>query len=131
MKGLDLRRKAELLRVLAHPTRLAILEELAAGAKCVTDIQDLLDVPQPNVSQHLAALRRDRIVDFLEDGTLSCYYVTRPKLVKGLLRFLSGEYQVVTCSAVSVRREGQHREQTSRRKRRGIYAAQRSNHAIE
>ena len=112
MKDLDLRRKAELLRVLAHPTRLAILEELAAGAKCVTDIQDLLDVPQSNVSQHLAALRRERVVDFHEDGNLRCYYVTRPKLAKGLLRFVCGEYPEVSRSAESVRREGRRREKT-------------------
>lgn len=110
MKNLDLRRKAESLRLLAHPTRLAILDALVGGAKCVTDIQDLLDVPQPNVSQHLAALRRERIVDFHEDGNLRCYYVTRPKLVKAVLRLLSGDYPVVTRSAQSVHREGKRRD---------------------
>ncbi len=39
----DLREKAALLRVLGHPVRLAILLELAAGPKCVTDIQELCD----------------------------------------------------------------------------------------
>ncbi len=110
MNNLDLRRKAELLRILAHPTRLAILDELAPGAKCVTDIRDLLGVSQPNVSQHLTALRRERIVDFHEDGKLRCYYITRPKLAKALSRLLSGEYPVVTRSAQAIRREGQRRE---------------------
>ncbi len=109
MQDLDLRQKAELLRVLAHPTRLAILEELATGAKCVTDIQDLLDIPQSNVSRHLSALRREHIVDFREDGNMRCYYVMRPKLVKGLLRFISGDYPAVPRSADSVRREGKRR----------------------
>ncbi len=98
------------MRILAHPTRLAILEELAPGAKCVTDIRDLLGVSQPNVSQHLTALRRERIVDFHEDGKLRCYYITRPKLAKALLRLLSGEYPVVTRSAQAIRREGKRRE---------------------
>ncbi|MCF6284987.1 MAG: metalloregulator ArsR/SmtB family transcription factor [Candidatus Hydrogenedentes bacterium] len=113
MKNLNLRRKAELLRLLAHPTRLAILEELALGAKCVRDIQELLEVPQSNVSQHLAALRHEKVVDFHEDGNLRCYYVTRPKLVKGLSRFLSGEYPVVPRSAKAVHREGSRREKKS------------------
>ena len=110
MKNLDLGGKAELLRLLGHPTRLAIMEELSTGAKCVTDIQDLLQVAQANVSQHLQALRRERIVDFHEDGNLRCYYITRPKLVKALIRFLSGDYPVVTRPAEAVRREGRRRE---------------------
>jgi ArsR family transcriptional regulator, arsenate/arsenite/antimonite-responsive transcriptional repressor len=110
MHDLDLRRKADLLRILAHPTRLAILEELAPKAKCVTDIRDLLGVSQPNVSQHLTALRRERIVDYHEDGKLRCYYITRPKLVKALLRLLSGDYPIVTRPARTIRREGKRRE---------------------
>lgn len=110
MKKLALREKADLLRVLGHPTRLAILERLSQGAKCVSDIQDLLEVAQANVSQHLIALRRERIVDYHEDGNLRCYYITRPRLVKALLRFLDGEYPVVVRSETSVRREGRRRE---------------------
>ena len=110
MKNLSLREKADLLRILGHPTRLAILQELGQGAKCVSDIQDLLEVAQANVSQHLLALRRERIVDFHEDGNLRCYYITRPRLVKALLRFLDGEYPVAVRSPESVRREGRRRE---------------------
>lgn len=112
VKNLNLREKAECLRLLGHPTRLVILAELTKGAKCVTRIRDLLEVPQSNVSQHLQALRRERIIDFHEDGKLRCYYITRPKLVKQLLKFLSGEYPVVTRSAKTIRREGTQREGT-------------------
>lgn len=113
MKNLDLRSKAEQFRILAHPTRLAIMEELSQGAKCVTDIQDLLDIPQANVSQHLMALRREKVIDFHEDGKLRCYYITRPKLVKKLLEFLSGEYSIVVRTPESVRQEGKRREKIS------------------
>ena len=110
MKHLNLREKAEHLRLLAHPTRLAILQELSREAKCVMDIQDLLDAPQANVSQHLTALRHAQIVDYHEDGKLRCYYVTRPKLVKKLLEFLSGEYSVVKRSVETIRREGKRQQ---------------------
>jgi ArsR family transcriptional regulator, arsenate/arsenite/antimonite-responsive transcriptional repressor len=110
MKNCSLRDKASLLRLLGHPTRLAILQELSDGVKCVTDIQDLLDVPQSNVSQHLTALRREKIVDFHEDGKLRCYFIVRPKLVKSLLRFLDGEYPMVVLSSCAVRRQGRKRE---------------------
>ncbi|NOY79832.1 MAG: helix-turn-helix transcriptional regulator [Kiritimatiellaeota bacterium] len=110
MRNLDLRGKADMLRLLGHPTRLAILAELSGGVKCVSDIQDLLDVPQSNVSQHLSALRRERIVDYHEDGKLRCYYITRPALVSALQEFLSGEYPEIRRSAESVRAEGRLRE---------------------
>lgn len=111
MRDLDIREKAELLRHLAHPTRLLILEELSGGVKCVTDIRDLLDIPQPNVSQHLAVLRQNRIVDYYEDGPLRCYYLLRPALVEALLAFISGEYPVVRREREDVRMEGRLREQ--------------------
>lgn len=79
---------AEFLKACGHPTRLLILNELLAGVKCVTDIEDLLSVRQANVSQHLSVLRHAKLVDFARDGALRCYYLTRPKLVRDLLRLL-------------------------------------------
>lgn len=92
MEKLNIREKAELLRHLGHPTRLSILEKLLKGGKCVTDIRDLLEVSQPNISQHLSVLRQQRIVDYSEDGKLRCYYLKRPALVHALFKFISGEY---------------------------------------
>ena len=109
MKNLDLREKAELLRQVAHPTRLLILEELAKGAKCVTDIQDLLEIPQSNVSQHLQVLRQARLVDFYEDGQLRCYYLLRPSFERALHQFLSGAYPVEKRDRDSIRQEGSRR----------------------
>ena len=107
MNQLDMRDKAEILKLLGHPTRLLILEELAKGAKCVTDIQDLLDIEQSNLSQHLSVLRRLKIIDFYEDGTLRCYYITRPRMADSLFMFISGNYPVVRRSCEEVRKEGE------------------------
>jgi hypothetical protein len=41
------RKYARLLRVVAYPTRLLILDELAHGMKCVSEIRELLDVRSP------------------------------------------------------------------------------------
>ena len=79
---------AELLKACGHPTRLMILNELLSGVKCVTDIEDLLSCRQANVSQHLTVLRHAKLVDFAQDGTLRCYYLCRPRLVRDLLRLL-------------------------------------------
>jgi ArsR family transcriptional regulator, arsenate/arsenite/antimonite-responsive transcriptional repressor len=81
----DAQASAELLKAFAHATRLAILSELAAGPKCVTDMEELLPARQANISQHLAVLRHARLVDFAQDGALRCYYLCRPELVRDML----------------------------------------------
>lgn len=81
----DAQTAAELLKAFSHPTRLAILRELASGPRCVTDMEELLPARQANISQHLAVLRHSRLVDFAQDGTLRCYYLCRPQLVKDML----------------------------------------------
>ena len=87
----DFRREAALLRVVAHHTRLAILDALSSGPKCVSDVRDLLDIPQPNLSQHLAVLRRAGIVDCYEKGKHHCYYIVRPSMAQALMLFLATE----------------------------------------
>jgi len=79
---------AERLKAFGHPTRLLILAELLKGTKCVNDMSELLDRPQPNVSQHLMALRESGLVGFDRKGLSRCYYLTRPGLVRGLFDLL-------------------------------------------
>ena len=98
------REAAEQLRLLGHPVRLALLEELSKAPKCVTDIQDLLEVRQANISQHLAVLRQAKLVDYHEDGNLRCYYILRPGLVRDLMRFLRNDYPSKPKTAAQVRR---------------------------
>ena len=52
----------ELLLTVAEPTRLRILNCLAAAPLFVSDLQDVLDLPQPTVSRHLQVLRRAELV---------------------------------------------------------------------
>jgi len=79
------RRWADLLKVLAHPTRLALADVLVEGTCCVSDACDLLHVPQPNLSQHLSILRKAGIVDFQEDGKRRCYFLCDPESIKKLI----------------------------------------------
>jgi ArsR family transcriptional regulator len=108
--NLRLRGKAELLRALAHPTRLAIVQKLAKGPKCVTDIQELLDVAQANISQHLTVLRSHRIVDYHEYGKLRCYYLARPALAELVQDYLCSDFPIVERSQDDVRRAGRRRK---------------------
>jgi DNA-binding transcriptional ArsR family regulator len=47
----------ELLKALAAPVRLAVVEELTAGPRCVHELVERLGVSQPLASQHLRVLR--------------------------------------------------------------------------
>jgi ArsR family transcriptional regulator, arsenate/arsenite/antimonite-responsive transcriptional repressor len=51
-----------LLMTVAEPTRLRILNCLAAAPLFVSDLQAVLDLPQPTVSRHLQVLRRAEVV---------------------------------------------------------------------
>jgi ArsR family transcriptional regulator len=53
---------SELLILLAEPTRLRILNCLAAAPLFVSDLVSVLDLPQPTVSRHLTVLKKARVV---------------------------------------------------------------------
>ena len=85
-------KRIELLRILAHPVRIRILEELTEGVKCVSDFEESLDISQPNVSQHLKLLKSHEAVDFFVDGRLKCYFLKEP-FIPDLLELLKKQYE--------------------------------------
>ena len=60
--GEQARAAAEVLRLLADPTRLRLLAVLAAADRDVTELTQLTGVPRPAVSQHLSRLRLGGLV---------------------------------------------------------------------
>lgn len=83
--------RIELLKVISHPIRIRILEELGHGVKCVSDIEEFLGVRQPNISQHLSLLRHYGVVDYYMDGRLRCYFLKDP-MIPEVLDILKKEY---------------------------------------
>ena len=72
--------RADLLfRAFADPTRLRILHLLTSGELCVCDLVDVLRVPQPKVSRHLAYLRKAGLVSARRDGFWSHYQLAPTK----------------------------------------------------
>lgn len=61
------------LKALANENRLLLLCLLAGGEKSVTELESLLDLRQPTVSQQLARLRADNLVSHRRDGK-TIYY---------------------------------------------------------
>lgn len=57
-----------MFRACSDATRLRILNLLLGGELCVCDIVNILDVPQPTASRHLAYLRKAGLVQSRKDG---------------------------------------------------------------
>lgn len=87
----SLGKKAELLKIIAHPVRLRILEELTKGVKCVSDFEDFLEISQSNVSQHLSLLRTHSVIDYYIDGRLRCYFLRDP-VIPDILEVLRKDF---------------------------------------
>jgi len=79
---------SEKLKSLAHPVRLRIVEGLLRDECNVKKIQAGLGLPQSTVSQHLAILRKDKILRAERKGTQKCYKVVDLKVVE-LIRLIS------------------------------------------
>src|SRR4030067_3567096 len=60
--------KAEILKVLAQPTRLKILELLRNGEKCICEIVPAINGEQSNISRHISLMQRSNLVTTRKDG---------------------------------------------------------------
>lgn len=69
------RMASELLKALSHETRLLILCILSEGEKSVSELEEILDMPQAAVSQQLARLRFDKLVNTRREGRMIYYSV--------------------------------------------------------
>ncbi len=102
-----LRQQSEILKTIAHPVRLQILEELTKGVKCVSDFEDFLEISQPNVSQHLSLLRRYGIIDYYNDGRLRCYFL-KNAMIPDIIKVIRKEYKeslpAPACCPITKRR---------------------------
>jgi ArsR family transcriptional regulator len=75
-------RAAAVLKTVAHPLRLRIVELLESGEKSVTELKDLLGVTQPLTSQHLSQMRMRGVLGSRREGTLVYYSIANPDVVK-------------------------------------------------
>jgi len=82
---------AVMLKALAHPVRLQIVEILSrlGGQVCVCDIESQFDLSQPTISHHLKVLRQAGLIDAQQRGVW-VYYTTRPAALAQLQTVLGG-----------------------------------------
>ena len=69
-----------IFRAFADPTRLRLLHLLRAGELCVCDLVNVLDLPQPAISQHLAYLRKAGLVTARRQGLWAYYQLASPQI---------------------------------------------------
>ena len=70
--------KARLMKALAHPTRLFIVDELAKGERCVSDLQGLVGADISTVSKHLALLKTAGVISDDKRGLQVFYRLQTP-----------------------------------------------------
>ena len=70
--------QARILKALAHPTRLFIVDELSRGERCVCELTDLIGVEMPTVSRHLSQLKQVGILADEKRGSLVYYRLRVP-----------------------------------------------------
>jgi ArsR family transcriptional regulator len=69
------RNSAKIVKALAHPTRLFMLEELGRGERTVRELTDMVGVEMPTVSRHLSLLKNAGILEDEKRGAQVFYRV--------------------------------------------------------
>ena len=103
---------ADLLLTVAEPTRLRILNCLAAAPLFVSDLQAVLGLPQPTVSRHLQVLRRAEVVRDTPIAQFVLYRLRRDIGAQG--RLLSAILDAVVHDDSTMRAERDRAAERSR-----------------
>jgi len=78
--------KAEVLKALAQPTRLKILELLRNGERCICEIVPAINGEQSNISRHISLMQKSHLVTTRKDGVKVMVKVSDPKVFEILDR---------------------------------------------
>ena len=70
-----------LLRVLAEPIRLQVVQALAEGERCVCDLTSELDLAQPKLSFHLRVMREAGLITARQQGRWMYYRLCPVRLL--------------------------------------------------
>ncbi len=70
-----------LLKTLANPDRLLLLCQLTQGEYCVSDLEILLDIRQPTLSQQLTVLRDEQLVATRREGKQIFYSIASTEAI--------------------------------------------------
>ncbi len=94
---------SEIFKLVSHPDRIRIIEELAGAEHDVNGLAERLDLPGTRVSQHLSMLRAHRFVEERRDGRHHFYHLTQPDIARWIidgLDFVAGRHSGVSQSEI-------------------------------
>jgi DNA-binding transcriptional ArsR family regulator len=74
--------RANVLKAMAHPSRLFILEELARGERCVCELTAMIGSDMSTVSKHLTVMQHMGLVESDKRGTQVFYTLRVPCILK-------------------------------------------------
>lgn len=73
--------RAKVVKAMAHPSRLMMIDELSRGERCVCDLRDLVGADLSTVSKHLSVLKRAGIVEDERRGKQVYYRLRVPCVI--------------------------------------------------
>jgi len=95
------RARADILKALAHPIRILLLEALSRGERCVSELNELAAVDQSTISRHLAQLKKAGIVGERRMGAKVMHRLACPCMLRAV------ECAVEVLAAARQRRRAQ------------------------
>lgn len=72
--------KSEVLKALAQPTRLKILELLRNGERCICEIIPAINGEQSNISRHISVMQKSHLIATRKDGVKVMVKVRDPRI---------------------------------------------------
>jgi len=72
--------KSEVLKALAQPTRLKILECIRGGEKCICEIVPEINGEQSNISRHISVMQKSHLITTRKDGVKVMVKVRDPRI---------------------------------------------------
>ena len=84
---MDYTKSSEILKAVAHPARMEIIDRLQRNGCNVSLIQKNLALPQSTISQHLKILESAGILSAQRNGTKVCYKIEIPE-IRRIVRML-------------------------------------------
>jgi len=76
--------RAGIMKALAHPTRLFIVDELSRGERCVCELREMIGADMSTVSKHLSVLKNAGIVSDDKRGLQVFYTLQTPCILNSL-----------------------------------------------
>lgn len=83
-KRQKLKARAEIIKALAHPTRLFMVDELSRGERCVCELTEMIGADISTVSKHLSVLKQAGVVEDEKRGLQVWYSLKVPCILNFL-----------------------------------------------